>query len=77
MQSNTDTKHFSNPEDIFKSARNFLEKRNLNEDSCENTISKVLSKIPNIKKTSKQQYNFWKAKIYLLVHDLEWKAKFL
>ena len=58
MQSNTDTKHFSNPEDIFKSARNFLEKRNLNEDSCENFISKVLSKIPNIKKTSKQQYNF-------------------
>ena len=58
MQSNTDTKHFSNPEDIFKSARNFLEKRNLNEDSCENIISKVLSKIPNIKKTSKQQYNF-------------------
>ena len=34
MQSNTDTKHFSNPEDIFKSARNFLEKRNLKEDSC-------------------------------------------
>ena len=58
MQSNTDTKHFSNPEDIFKSARNFLEKRNLNEDSCENTISKVLSKIPNIKKTSKQKCNF-------------------
>ena len=58
MQSNTDTKHFSNPKDIFKSARNFLEKRNLNEDSCENFISKVLSKIPNIKKTSKQQYNF-------------------
>ena len=58
MQSNTDTKHFSNPEDIFKSARNFLEKRNLTEDSCETTISKVLSKIPNIKKTSKQQYSF-------------------
>ena len=34
------------------------------------TISKVLSKIPNRKKTSKQQYNFCKTKISLKVHGM-------
>ena len=33
MQNQTITKYFSNPEDIFKSAKNFLEKRNPKEDS--------------------------------------------
>ena len=58
MQNQTHKKYFSNPEDIFKSAKNFLEKRNPEEDSSKTTISKVLSKISNRKKTSKQQYNF-------------------
>ena len=54
MQNQTNTKHFSNPEDIFKSAKNFLEKLNTKEDSSKTTISKFLSKISNRKKTSKQ-----------------------
>ena len=70
MQNQTDTKHFKNPEDIFKSAKNFSEKLSTKEDSSKTTISKILSKIPNRKKISKQQYNFWKAKISLEVHDM-------
>ena len=42
MQNQTNTKHFSNPEDIFKSAKNFLEKLNPKEDSSQATIFKVL-----------------------------------
>ena len=61
MQNQTNTKHLSNTEDIFKSAKNFLEKFNTKEDSSKTTISKFLIKIPNRKKTSKQQYNFCKA----------------
>ena len=53
MQNQTNKKHFSNPEDIFKSAKNFLEKSSPKEDSSKTTISKVLSKIYNKKKTSK------------------------
>ena len=37
MQNQTSAKHFSNPEDIFKSAKNFLEKRNPNKDSSSKT----------------------------------------
>ena len=70
MQNQTNTKHSSNPEDIFKSAKSFLEKLNHKEDSSKTTISKVLSKIPNRKKTSRQQYNFCKDKISLEVHDI-------
>ena len=33
MKNQTNTKHFSNPEDIFKSAKNFSEKCNPKEDS--------------------------------------------
>ena len=47
MQSQTNSKHFSNPEDVFKSAKNFLEKFGTKEDSSKATISKFLSKIPN------------------------------
>ena len=32
MQNQTNRKHFSNSEDIFKSAKNFLEKRNRKEE---------------------------------------------
>ena len=70
MQNQTNTKHFSNPEDIFKSAKNFLEKRNLKEDSSKTNIYKVLSKISNRSKISKQQHNFCKAKISLEVHGM-------
>ena len=66
----TNTQHFSNPEHIFKSAKNFLEKRNPIEDSSKTIICKVLSKISNRKKTSKQQYNFYKAKISLEVYGM-------
>ena len=60
----------SNPEDILKSAKNFLENLNTKEDSSKTTISKFLSKISNRKKTSKQYYNFRKAKTSLEVHGL-------
>ena len=45
-------------EDKINSAKTFGEKRNPREDSSKITIFKVLSKIPNIQKTSKEQYNF-------------------
>ena len=70
MQNQTNTKHFSNPEDIFKSTKNFLEKRNLKEDSSKTNIYKALSKISNRSKISKQQHNFCKAKISLEVHGM-------
>ena len=70
MQNQTNTKHFRNPEVIFKSAKNYLEKLNTKEDSSKTTISRFLSKIPNRKTTSKQQYNFCKAKISLEVHGM-------
>ena len=40
-------------------------------------MSKVLSKIPNRKKTSKQQYNFCDDMISLEVYDMQWEAKLL
>ena len=45
MQSQTlqNAKHYSNPKDIFVSAKNVLEKLNTEEDSSKTTISKVLS----------------------------------
>ena len=55
MQNQANTKHSRHPECIVKSAKNFLEKLDPKEDSFKTTISKVLSKIPNRKKTSKQQ----------------------
>ena len=45
-------------EDKIKSAKNFGEKGNPKEDSSKITIFKVLSKIPNIQKTLKEQYSF-------------------
>ena len=52
MQNQTNAKHLSNPEDIFKSAKNVIEKLNTKEDSSKTTISEVLSKLPNRKKIS-------------------------
>ena len=44
MQNQTNAKHFSNSEDIFKSTKNVLEKFNTKENSSSNTTaSKVLS----------------------------------
>ena len=70
MQNQINTKHSSNPECIFTPANKFLEKLNAKEDSSKAALSKVLRKIPNRKKTSKQQYNFCKAKISLEVHGM-------
>ena len=39
IQKQTNTKHFSNPEDTFNSAKNFLEKRNPKEDFTKAAIS--------------------------------------
>ena len=64
-------KHFSKLEDISKSAKNFLEKHKPKKDSSKTTISKVLSKISNKKKTSKQQCNICKeANISLKLHGM-------
>ena len=56
MQNQTNAKHSSNSEGIFKSIKNVLEKRNTKEGSSSNTTtSKVLSKIcdrKNLKKNS-------------------------
>ena len=43
LQNQTNKKHFSNPQDICKSAKNFLEKHNPKEDSSKTTISKLLT----------------------------------
>ena len=69
MQNETKTKYSSNPKGIFKTAKGLLEKLNTKEDSSKTIMSKVLSKISHRKKTSKQQYNFCRAKISLKVHD--------
>ena len=45
MQNQTNAKHSINPEDIFKSTKNVLEKRSTKEGSSSTTTSKVLSKI--------------------------------
>ena len=49
MPNQTNAKHSSNSEDIFKSTKNVLETTNSKEDSSNCTTSKVLSKIPNRK----------------------------
>ena len=68
MQNQTNTKYSSNPKDIFKSAKKYLENRSTKEDSPKANIAKSLSKISNRKKASKQQYNFFKDKISWQVH---------
>ena len=57
-------------EKLHQRERNFLENLNPKEDSSKSTLSKVLSKIPNLRKTFKQQYNFCKTKISLEVHGM-------
>ena len=53
MQNQTNAKHSSNSEEIFKSTKNSLEKLNTKKDSSNTTTSKVIPKIPNRKKISK------------------------
>ena len=45
MQNQTNSKHFSDSEDILKSTKNVLEKLNTEEESFNTTTSIVLSKI--------------------------------
>ena len=45
MQNQTNAKHSTNSEEIFKSTKNVLEKCNTKDDSSNTTTSKVLSKI--------------------------------
>ena len=45
MQNQTNAKHSTNSEDIFKPTENVLEKCSTKEDSSNTTTSKVLSKI--------------------------------
>ena len=45
MQNQTNAKHSTNSEDIFKPTKNVLEKCSTKEDSSNTTTSKVLSKI--------------------------------
>ena len=40
----TNKKHSSNPDDIFKLAKNFLENLSTKEDSSKTTVSNILSK---------------------------------
>ena len=54
----------------YKSSIIFLEKLNPKENSSKTTITKVLRKIRNRKKTSTQQYNSCKDMISLEVHDM-------
>ena len=70
MQNQANTKYSSNPKDIYKFTKFFLEKLNPKEDYSKTTISKVLSKFPHGKKTSSQHYNFCKNVISLKVHDM-------
>ena len=70
MQNQTNTKYSSSPEDIFKSAKSFLDELNPKEETSKTTISKVLSKILNKNKTSKHQCNFCKDIIFLEDHDM-------
>ena len=65
MQNQTNRKHFCSPEDIFKSAKIFLEKLNPKKNSTITTIFTDLSKILNRKKTSKQQYNLCQTKNFV------------
>ena len=47
MQNQTNVKHSSSPEDIFKSDKNFLEIITPREESSRSTVSKFQSKTPN------------------------------
>ena len=71
MQNQTNTKHSSNSRDIFKPAKKFLEILNPKQDFSKTMKSKVLRTISNRKKTSKQQYNFYKDIISLKVHGIQ------
>ena len=77
MQNQINTKHSSNPEDIFKSAKNVLEKRNRKEDSSKTTISKVPGKFSNRKKLQSNNTTFCNTNISLENPVVKWEAKYL
>ena len=58
MKSQINTKYLKNPEGIFKSAKNFLEKLSTKKDYSKTTKSKVLRKTPNRKKTPRNNRTF-------------------
>ena len=59
------SKYSSNPKDIFKSEKLFYQKLYTKYTNSKAASTKFLSKIPNIKKLSKEQFNLYEAKISL------------
>ena len=62
---NNKSKYSGNPKDISKSANKFYEKRCTKERTSKAATAEFLSKIPNIKKKSNEQFNLCEAKISL------------
>ena len=58
MKNQISTKYFKNPDDIFKSAKNVLEKLSTKKDYSKTTKSKVLSKTANRKRTPRNNRTF-------------------
>ena len=58
MQNQTNTKHSSNSENIFKSTKNFLEKLKTKEDFSNTNTSKGLSKILTERKLQSSSTTF-------------------
>ena len=59
------SKHFINPTDILKSAKNLYEKFYTKEATSKAATTEFLSKVPNWKKKSNEQFNFYEPKISL------------
>ena len=59
------SKYSSNPKDIFISEKLFYQKLYTKYTTSKATFAKFLSKIPNIKKISKEKFNLYEAKISL------------
>ena len=62
---NNKSKYSSNPKDIFKSAKNFCETLSTKETTSKAATTEFLTKIPNRKKISNEQFNISEAKISL------------
>ena len=59
------SKHSSNPKDIFKSAKKFYETLYTKETTSKAATTKFLSKIPKRKKIPNKQFNICEAKLSL------------
>ena len=77
MQNQRNAKHSINSEDIFKSIKNVLEKRNTQGDFSNTTSSKFLSKICNRKDLHGNNTTFPWPKVFLEVPVAWWGPKFL